>query len=149
MLHYPYLSHVFFPLFRQRGSVAPLRAGATVDLPPPPTEVGEGGAETVFFFFNGFQWETMKTNMPCCIYIYVYIYYVYIYIYMYCVYIYICICLCICIHIYIYAIFVIGNVGGNPPRRTIISVFLNMEMLPTFFAVAIRIFFYSCLFCKH
>jgi hypothetical protein len=42
---------------------------------------------------------------------------------------------------YIYAIFVIGNVGGNPPRRTIISVFLNMEMLPTFFAVAIRIFF--------
>lgn len=30
-------------LRRQRGSVAPLRAGATVDLPPPPTEVGEGG----------------------------------------------------------------------------------------------------------
>ena len=42
------------------------------------------------------------------------------------------------IHIYT---FVIGNVGENPPRQKSISVFSIMEMLPAFFAVAIRIFF--------
>ena len=131
----------FFPLFRQRGSVAPLRAGATVDLPPPPTEVGEGGAETVFFFLNGFQWETMKTNMPCCIYIYMCIYIMYIYIYMYCVYIYMYMFMYMYTYIYICYICYRKRWGKSTATNNYICIFKHGDVTNIFCGCYKNIFF--------
>ena len=51
VINHPLLvSHPHHLHLRSRAArlpLVPLGAGATVDLPPPPTEVGEGGAETV------------------------------------------------------------------------------------------------------